>query len=985
MGKGVRVDQHMAEKDDKKHWEQVESLFAAALDKPADERLTFLDAACGADRALREQVEAMLKADSDAEGVLDRPLSIDEYSAQSPPLLLAVGEQVGPWRILSELGRGGMGVVYLAERADGTYEQQVALKVIRGGLLGAGMETRFGRERRILGRLQHPNIARLIDAGASAGGWPFLVMELVHGEPITTWSTSNKLGIKERLRLILQVCDALQHAHRNLVVHRDLKPGNILVAGDGTVRLLDFGVARLLAGPEDDEMMLTRGGYIPLTPEYAAPEQMSDNAITTATDIFSLGAVLYELLCDQPPRGKVTGSPVEMLQEMERTIAAPSSHRDLPTTWRRQLQGDLDAIVQKATASDATRRYGSVSDLAEDIRRYLAHEPVLARPEGLAYRAGKFVRRHRVGVAAMIAIGVAIGGGVAATAWQAREAATQAHKAEAVKEFLLSLFAGVDPAESLGEELTARQLVDSGAARIQTELTGEPEVRAEILTFLADMYDKMDQDDRALELIDEALASILEKDSVEYARALLVRGRILIGKGDDLAGVAALEIALPILRAHDADLDQAEAMDLNSIVTTRQGDIEASLKLAEQALVLRVLRLGENHAEVATSYNNLGVLMRTKGDYAASRRYHEKALDIRRRVLPELHPEIGLSLNNLGALEYAEGNFARAADYFSQSLALNRQVNGPAHHDTIASLNNFGFMQLRLGKLEEARQALTEVYAYWVGQDKAEHPNALITRINLATVRRAAGDAEGALAEYQELEQKLIPIIGAEHPFVAATLHHQARCYLELGHIDEAGELIARALAIRDKALGPDHPDSGELVRDLGHIALLQHDLESARRLTERAIEMQRSKLPATHPSISGSDILLGQIALAEGHSEAALILQREALGNLVAMFPPDNIERAQAHFELGRTLIVAGAAEDAVMQFEAARSALLAQFGDSSWKVARVDYWLANALDAQGKRDKAEALRNSAVTKINDQLPEYHPVRREISVDRSK
>jgi serine/threonine-protein kinase len=974
----------MADKDAGQHWEQVERLFHAALDKSFPERAAFLDEACVQNPELREEVEAMLKADADAEGVLDHPLPIDEYTNESPPQILVSGEQVGPWRIVSELGRGGMGVVYLAERADGTYEQQVALKVIRGGMLGAEIEPRFGRERRILGRLQHPNIARLVDAGASTGGWPFLVMELVHGEPITIWSTSNKLSIKARLRLTLQVCDALQHAHRNLVVHRDLKPGNILVADDGTVRLLDFGVARLLAGPEDNEMMLTRGAYVPMTPQYAAPEQMSDNEITTATDIFSLGAVLYELLCNQPPRGEVTGSPVEMLQTMERPIPPPSSCRDLPIAWRRQVQGDLDAIVQKATAPDPTRRYGSVSDFAEDIRRYLAHEPVLARPESLAYRTTKFVRRHRVGVAAMIAIAIAIGSGVTATAWQARVAATQAHKAEAVKEFVLSLFGGADPAEALGEELTARQLVDDGADRIQTELIDEPGVRAEILTFLADMYDKMDQDDRAVELVDEALASIPAKDSIEYAKTLLVHGRILIGKSDDIAGVASLDLALPILEAHGSDLEQAEAFDLKSIVTTRQGDIDASLVLAERALALRLAQLGEDHEEVATSYNNLGVLMRTKGDYAESRRYHEKALDIRRRVLPDMHPQTGLSLNNLGALEYAEGNFARAAEYFSESLDLNRQVNGPAHHDTIASLNNLGFMKLRLGKLDEARQTLTDVYDYWVAQDKAEHPNALVTRINIATVQRASGDIEGALEEYQELENKLVPLLGAEHPFVAATLHHEARCYLELGEIDQAEDLIARALAIRDKALGPDHPDNGELVRDQGRIALLRNELVSARKLTERAIEMQRSKLPVTHPSISSSDILLGQIALAEGHTEAALTLQRSALVNLAAMFRPENLERAQAHFELGRTLTVAGVAGDAVTQFGIARSALLAQFGESSWQVARVDFWLADALDLQGKRNEAATLRLSATTAIREQLPEYHPVRRETSVEPS-
>jgi serine/threonine-protein kinase len=282
----------MTEKVTGHRWEQVEDLFHEALLKPPQERAAFVAAACGENESLRLEVEAMLAADDSEGGVLDRSLADLDVGVDAAPI--ADGQIVGHWRILSELGRGGMGIVYLAERADGTYEQQVALKVIRGGVFAADREPHFVRERRILGRLQHPNIARLIDAGATDDGLPFLVMELVHGEPITHWCGNNKLGIRERLQLMLQVCDALEHAHRNLVVHRDLKPGNILVSGDGNVRLLDFGVARLLAGPDDDQRALTRAGFFHLTPEYAAPEQISGEAITTATDIFALGAVLYE-------------------------------------------------------------------------------------------------------------------------------------------------------------------------------------------------------------------------------------------------------------------------------------------------------------------------------------------------------------------------------------------------------------------------------------------------------------------------------------------------------------------------------------------------------------------------------------------------------------------------------------------------------------------------------------------------------------------
>ncbi|MDH4048525.1 MAG: tetratricopeptide repeat protein [Gammaproteobacteria bacterium] len=967
----------MTEKGTGHRWEQVEDLFHEALLQPPQERATFVAAACGGNESLRLEVEAMLAADESEDGVLDRSLASLDVGTDPAPM--ADGQIVGSWRILSELGRGGMGIVYLAERADGTYEQQVALKVIRGGVFAADMEPHFVRERRILGRLQHPSIARLIDAGATADGMPFLVMELVHGEPITDWCRNNKLGIRERLQLMLQVCDALQHAHRNLVVHRDLKPGNILVTGDGNVRLLDFGVARLLAGPDDDQQILTRAGFFHLTPEYAAPEQISGEAITTATDIFALGAVLYELSTNNRPRENVAGSPSAVLRAMEQPIGLPSKAPELAANWRSQLQGDIDAIVRKATAPDASRRYASVAALAEDIRRYLAHEPVMARPESVAYRSGKFIRRHRVGVAAMLAIAIAVAGGITATAWQAGEAAAQAKKAEAVKEFVLSLFAGVDPAQALGEELTARQLVDSGATRIQSELVNEPVVRAEVLTFLADMYDKMDQDDRAIELVGDALALIEGPQSTELSEALLVQGRILVGRSEDEAGIDSLQRALPMFEDRDEYLQSAEAMDLIAIARSRQGDIAESVRLTENALKLRIAALGEDNKEVAASYNNLGVLARTQGNYAVARENYERALDIRRRVLPADHPQIAISLNNLGALFYAEGDYARAADYFSESLEINGRVNGTAHHDTIAALNNLGFMQMRLGRIAEAERSLTEVYNYWLEQGKADHPNALVTRVNIATVHRTAGDFEGALAEYRAVEPLIVEKLGPDHPIVAATLHHQARSLLELGEVDAATPLLERALAIRDEVLGAEHPDSAEIIRDQGLIALLEGDFQLARERTDRALEMQRSKLPITHPTLSMSMIQLGRVALAEGEIPQALQLQKEAVERLASLLPADNPERSEAQFEFGRSLLAEGNTIDAVMQFKAARSVLVSRFGDGSWQVSKVDICLAAALEMQGRQDDALALREIAMSHIEAQLEDSHPLRRQL------
>ncbi len=959
-------------------WAQVEQLFHAALELPAEQRKAFLHTACAGNAPLFNEMKSLLAAEAGEIGVLDKPLPMDTVDAERQGTALSAGERIGSWRILSELGHGGMGIVFLAERADGAYEQQVALKIIRDGLFARAMESDFVRERKILGRLQHPNIARVIDAGATIDGLLFLVMELVAGEPINQWVQARQANIETRLKLLLQVCDALQYAHSNLVVHRDLKPGNILVTGEGNVRLLDFGVARLLVAAEDD--VTTDNNFLNFTPEYAAPEQLSSDATSTSSDIFSLGAVMYELLTDQGPRQPVADTPAEILASLREHIGLPSMAKHLSAARQKQLRGDLDAIVRKATAADAGERYASVAELSEDIRRYLGNEPVLARSSHFFYRSDKFVRRHRIGVAAMLAISLAVAVGIGTTIWQAGVAAAQARKAEAVKEFVLSLFGGVDPAEALGDELTARQLVDEGAVRIQSELESEPVVRGEILTFLADMYDKLDQDDRAAELSRQSLQLLSDEKSVEYANALLINGRIMVGRSEDDSAVASLQKALAIFSRRDLKLPAAESLDLLAIVRSRQGDVAESLRLTTEALELRIAVSGEDNAAVAESYNNLGVLSRTTGDYATARVHYERALTIRRRILSANHPQLAISINNLGALEYAEGDYARAAGFFSESLEINRRVNGALHHDTIAALNNLGFMQMRLGEIAAAHDNLAAVYDYWVQQDKAEHPNALVTRTNLATVLRTAGKLEDALAEYREVEPLIVVALGAEHPIVASVLHNQARTFLELGRIDEAEPLIARALATRRKALGDDHPDNAELFRDQALIAYLHDDLPIAAELAKRALALQLSKLPPAHPSISATRLVLGQIERANGNLSGAIVLHRAAVANYAKLFPRGHAELAAAETELGQSLLAAGVAEEAEALFAAARPVVADRLGEDAWQTAELDLHLAEAREQLGQN--ADALKASATKRLRVGLPADHPLQRRVSVD---
>ncbi|MGH8188015.1 MAG: serine/threonine-protein kinase, partial [Steroidobacteraceae bacterium] len=386
-------------------WSRARMLFERAIELPESEREAFLTQECAGDARLRDELQSLLWADAAPAGVLDAPIeSVTDALAEAANGALhrhglPRSGVIGAWRIVSELGAGGMGLVYLAERADGAYEQRAALKIVRGGLFSGTLEQRFLRERQILARLQHPNIARLLDGGFTADGSPYLVMELVEGQPITEWAERHRAELDRRLRLFLQACEAVSFAHRQLVVHRDLKPSNILVDGRGHVRLLDFGIAQLL-DENSGQGGLTRSDLMLLTPEFAAPEQIRGEPPTTATDVYGLGAVLYELLSGKKAFAFASSSIVDVLRAIEQEPPLLGGRKDLAPAVRRRLAGDLETIVRRAMSSEPDRRYPTVDALAADIGRYLDGRPVLARGDGLGYRLVKYARRHRASVAA---------------------------------------------------------------------------------------------------------------------------------------------------------------------------------------------------------------------------------------------------------------------------------------------------------------------------------------------------------------------------------------------------------------------------------------------------------------------------------------------------------------------------------------------------------------------------------------------------------
>ena len=493
-------------------WARVKELFEAAVDLDPNQRAALLDKECDEDEALRSEIESLLKSDEQTDGFIEQPafaIPSDLFpdNVEEP----FVGRQFGAYQLIREIGRGGLGAVYLAARADDEYRKQVAIKVIRRGLDTDDIIRRFRNERQILAQLDHPNIARLIDGGTTDDGLPYFVMEYVNGEPIGAYCDAHALTTTERLNLFCKVCAAVTFAHQNLVIHRDLKPSNILVTQEGEPKLLDFGIAKLLSAG-DELFTETVPALRVMTPEYASPEQVKGEKITTTSDVYSLGVLLYELLTGQRPYRLKTRSPEEIAraiteQEPERPSTVYAEHPNPKTQNPKSLRGDLDNIVLMAMRKDPARRYTSVGQFSEDIRRHLEGLPVIARKDTVVYRATKFVRRNKIGVAAAAVVFLTLIGGIVATTWQAKRALRhaqiaaeqrdraqkQAVKAERVTTFLQNVLGFSDPSWASSNpnrkrDATVSEALDEAARRAEKELANEPEALAAVHLTIGNTY-----------------------------------------------------------------------------------------------------------------------------------------------------------------------------------------------------------------------------------------------------------------------------------------------------------------------------------------------------------------------------------------------------------------------------------------------------------------------------------------------------------------
>jgi len=856
-------------------------LLDEALELPIEQRSALLERIGREDAALRERVEQLLAADEAAGDFLDDGAEAWLRGPMSPtePGALDVGDRVGPYRIVHQLARGGMGIVYRAERADDQFVQTVALKLVRRGFDGDDTIVRFRRERQILAGLDHPAIARLLDGGVHSDGRPYFAMELVEGEPITTYCARRGLSIEARVRLLCKVCDAVQYAHVRLIVHRDLKPANIFVTAAGDLKLLDFGIAKLLS---DDAPELTRTGVRPLTPAYAAPEQLRGEPVSTAADVYALGVILFELLTGQrPTRTSSDAEPARPSDAAEIGLAA-------------NLARDLDAIVLKALRREPERRYIGAAALADDLDRFLDGRPVAARPEGRRYRAGKFVRRHRVGIAVAVTLMLSLLGGLGATAWQARAKTLEAQKAEAVKAFLISIFQGADPAQATRPEITLRQVLDEGAERVQRDLASQPAVQGELLTVLAGIYGELGVTERATQLTDQALAiheRLYGADSPLVATNLRQKATLALARGDADTADRFARAALEKHRRAYGDLHQDVAEDLEEVgnAAHQLGRLADALAAVEESLRIRKAVYGNEHAMVAGSLNNLAVLRREQGRYEESAALYKQTIDLRRRLLGREHPRVALTVHNFAALQLFRGELEQAAVSARDALEQFRRFYGEDHELTRSARNNLANIDRGLGRYDAAEAGTRAVLDAWVRTQGADGPNAVGALTNLGQIYRDRGDPVRAGEILRDADERWHRRMGAAHPTGAVIRRNLAGALADSGHYDEAGRLLREVLDRIRAAYGTSHNEVATTLYELGELARRRGDLAEAEARLGEAVAMRRELLGERHYLTGKGLAALGAARLAGNDPASARQLLEQAIDILQRTFPAEH------------------------------------------------------------------------------------------------
>lgn len=884
----------------------LEEIVLKAETLPPGERENFIKTSCGADEALLCEVLRHLKHGS---GPIDS--SIDDEHGVTEEIPDLTGQSIGAYRVIRRLGGGGMGEVVLAERSDQQYEQRVAIKIVKPGVVSRQLQGRLKSERQILATLDHPNIAKLLDGGVTFSGAPYIVMEYIDGLPIDVYCDNHRLSIPDRLRLFQQVCGAVHAAHQRLIVHRDLKPSNILVTAAGVPKLLDFGIAKILDEPQAmHTIAVTHADYRVMTPDHASPEQILGLPVTTASDTYVLGVLLYELLTGQRPFtlnstrfAELERIICEQQPPAPSAVVATTSEHYTPeqletlaeqrsaslSKLRRQLRGELDNIVLMAMRKEPERRYSSVEQLSADVGRFLDNQPIIARQDSWSYRASKFVRRHAASVALTVALfaALAIFG---ATTWvqsnriarerdyaaaQRERAEQQRARAEEVTTFLTDVFSVSDPSVAQGQTITARELLDRGAQKLEIELSHQPTTRAQLAETIGSVYMRL---------------GLYAPAETLLLRSLAERQRLFGGEHADVASSLA---AIGELRSEQAKYSEAE-------------------KLLQQALVIFDRSYGRDSSKASEVLHELGVVRLDAGRPSEAEAVLREALALSQKHAGPGNPKTTLIMNDLGLALHAAGQHAEASDLYTRVLDLTREHQGPNHPQIAYALHN------------RAR-------AY---QD--------------------AGDLTRSETEYREAIDVYLRVLGREHPDTIDAIGSFGALLQAKGDLAGAEQQFRLALDLDRKVRGPTHIYVGHDLSQLGALAIARSDPKLAEQYFRDALAIFETALGPANPYVATGKANLGRALVDQGRDREAAPLLEEAINAEITAFGPDSDQVAIARISLGRALTALRQYERAEEQFRLAYPVLLKSRGPDAPAVQAAERWITSFFETSSRDDGA-------------------------------